>query len=74
MIDQARSKEKSIKIDQLSGLADFKTFSPDGLDIQEEEWAGARILREMSPLSDMDEDVLEKLEQKIGNKRKRLLR
>ncbi|ANB12313.1 Nto1p [Sugiyamaella lignohabitans] len=33
-----------------------------GLDIQREEWAGARVFREMSPMSDIDDSELQSLE------------
>jgi NuA3 HAT complex component NTO1 len=51
--------EARVKIDSLprdeTGLPDFKAFHPKGLSVEDEEWIGARLARELE-LSDLDSD------------------
>jgi hypothetical protein len=63
LIDEAQAKSSSLPRDQQTNLPDFKNFLPSGLFINEDEvWSGARLRREMSPLSDLDDEELTRLE------------
>lgn len=69
-ISKAHIREKSIlRNPQNNDIADFRNFGPQGLSVSEEIWSGVRLLREMTPLSDIDEDELYELEH---GRRKRL--
>jgi hypothetical protein len=65
---QARSQSISRHPDN-KDITDFRNFDIKGLTVSQEIWSGIRVLREMSPFSDIDDDELYELEY---GRRKRL--
>lgn len=70
LLEHAQIQMNSLPVDEYTGLPDFKNFSPDGLKIHDEVWTGARLRREMSPLTDLEDSEMDSLENKSSTQRK----